>query len=152
MNTLLLDTVTWDLVLDAAGNIAVAAEPYSLAQDAASAIRLFAGELYYNTARGIPYLSDVFGVFPPPYEFLRAQMVQAALTVPDVASAQVFFIALVGRTLTAQVQIRAKSGQTAIFVLGPDTFGVPAAPVVPPLAMNYTRPLNASGLPILWGI
>jgi hypothetical protein len=32
MRTLLLDTVAWDLVLDVNGNIAVADEPYALAQ------------------------------------------------------------------------------------------------------------------------
>lgn len=32
-STLLLDTLAWDLAVDAAGNIAVATEPYSLAQD-----------------------------------------------------------------------------------------------------------------------
>jgi hypothetical protein len=38
MNTLFLNPGPWDLTLDASGNIALAAEPYSLAQDAASAI------------------------------------------------------------------------------------------------------------------
>jgi hypothetical protein len=41
----LLDRSTSDLALDASGNIAVASAPYALAHDAASAIRLFAGEL-----------------------------------------------------------------------------------------------------------
>jgi hypothetical protein len=36
-------------VLDAEGNIAVASEPYSLAQDAASAIKTFAGEVFWDT-------------------------------------------------------------------------------------------------------
>ena len=52
--TLLLTPQTWDLTVDASNNIAVAAEPYALAQDAASAIRLFQGEDYYDTTRGIP--------------------------------------------------------------------------------------------------
>ena len=41
MKTLLLRPDTWDLTLDSAGNIAVAENPYALAQDAASAIKLF---------------------------------------------------------------------------------------------------------------
>ena len=45
MKTLLLTTDAWDLTVDVSGNIAVADEPLALAQDAASAIRLFAGEL-----------------------------------------------------------------------------------------------------------
>jgi hypothetical protein len=44
VNTLLLDVSSWDLCLDAAGNIAMASNPYSIAQDAASAIRTFAGD------------------------------------------------------------------------------------------------------------
>ena len=46
MNTLYLDPQSWDLVLDAAGNIAMAKDPYAKAQDVASACRLFSGELY----------------------------------------------------------------------------------------------------------
>lgn len=43
MKTLLLDQKSWDLTLDAAGNIAVAAEPYAIAQDVASVISWVAG-------------------------------------------------------------------------------------------------------------
>ena len=55
MDTLLLDVAAWDLVQDALGNIAVATEPYSLAQDAASAIKTFLGECYLDTTYGIAY-------------------------------------------------------------------------------------------------
>ena len=41
-STLLLDPDTWDLTVDNNGNIAVAAPPYAVAQDVASAIRTFA--------------------------------------------------------------------------------------------------------------
>ena len=41
MNTLLLDLTNWDLLVDASGNIAVASDPYSVAQDVASAVRVF---------------------------------------------------------------------------------------------------------------
>ena len=41
-------------------NIAVADEPYALAQDAASAIRTFIGECYYDTTKGLPYFEKVF--------------------------------------------------------------------------------------------
>ncbi len=50
-----LDTVAWDLTVDTTGNIAVASNPYSMAQDAASAIRTFQGEVYYDTTLGIPF-------------------------------------------------------------------------------------------------
>ena len=65
MNTLLLDRATWDLCLDAAGNIATASEPYALAQDASSAIRLFVSEAWYDTTQGIPYFTNILGQAPP---------------------------------------------------------------------------------------
>jgi hypothetical protein len=61
VRSLLLSRPAWDLVLDASGNIAVASAPYAIAQDAASAIRLFAGEHWYDTAQGIPCFSQVLG-------------------------------------------------------------------------------------------
>ncbi len=50
-STLLLDQVTWDLAVDNVRHIAVASDPYSQAQDAASSIKTFAGEVYYDTTR-----------------------------------------------------------------------------------------------------
>ena len=38
MKSLLLDPRSWDLTVDVSNNIAVASDPYSLAQDAACAI------------------------------------------------------------------------------------------------------------------
>lgn len=116
MQTLLLDTVAWDLVLDVNGNIAVASNPYSLAQDAASAIRTFSGEVYYDTTIGVPYLpnnnSAILGRNTP-LSYLKAQFNAAALTVPEVASAATFISAFSGRVVTGQVQIKDNKGQTA---------------------------------------
>jgi hypothetical protein len=86
MNTLLLDVGLWDLTLDANGNIAVAAEPYALAQDVASACRTVLGEVYYDTTLGVDYFGELFGKTPPVTIF-QEQFVAAALTVPDVVSA-----------------------------------------------------------------
>jgi hypothetical protein len=107
--TLLLSRDTWDLVLDAAGNIAVATEPYALAQDAASAIRLFLGEARYDTAQGVPYFEQVLGKYPSA-EFMRSAFAAAALSVPGVASDTVYFDGLTHRTLTGQVQITDTNG------------------------------------------
>jgi hypothetical protein len=102
--TMLLDRAAWDLVLDANGNIAVAAEPYSLAQDAASAIKTFLGECYFDTTVGVPWLTQILGKNVP-IALLKQQLVDAALTVPDVASAQVFFTSTAGRFVQGQVQV-----------------------------------------------
>lgn len=104
MNTLLLAQNTWDLVLDINGNIAVASDPYSQAQDVASAVRLFLGELYYNTIPGVPYYNGILGVAPN-LSFIRAQVETAALTVPGIAQARCVFASFVGRTLRGQVQV-----------------------------------------------
>jgi hypothetical protein len=86
MDTLLLDTVLWDLTVDAAGNIALATEPYALAQDVSSAIRLVLGELWYDDTQGIDYFKKILGKSPTLAVF-QELMVQAAQTVPDVVSA-----------------------------------------------------------------
>lgn len=111
MRTLLLDRSDWDLVIDANRNIAVADDPYSKAQDAASAIRLFEGECWYDTSRGVPYWTQVLAKFPP-IALLKAKFVAAALTVPGVVSAQCFILSWKNRKVTGQVQITDEAGQT----------------------------------------
>lgn len=111
-STLFLNPATWDLAVDAAGNVAVATEPYSQAQDAASAIRLARGELWYDTAQGVPYFSEVLGRRPP-LSLVKAKLVAAALTVPGVTAAKVFITGFSGRLITGQVQIVTSTGQIA---------------------------------------
>ncbi len=95
MNTLLLSAPSedvpsgWDLQLDAAGNLAVATGHYAVAQDVASAVRTFLGELWYATDQGIPFLEQILGQRPP-LQFLKAQFVAAGMTVPGVAGITCF--------------------------------------------------------------
>lgn len=110
--TLLLDNSSWDLVVDANGDIAVASDPYALAQDAASACRLFLGELWYDTSQGVPYWNQILGASPP-LSYVKAQLVAAALTVPGVVSAKVFVSSFAGRQVSGQVQVTDSSGATA---------------------------------------
>jgi hypothetical protein len=116
MQTLLLDTMRWDLCLDAFGNIAVASAPYALAQDVASAIRLFHGECYYNTTRGVRYFEDILGQTPP-LPVVKAELVNAAMTVPLVTYAVAFIEVTTDRVVTGQVQCKSEVGDFA--VLGP---------------------------------
>ena len=114
-STLLLDRASWDLVLDANGNIALASEPYSLSQDAASAIRTFLGECYWDTTVGVPWLTQIFGVPNISIKIVKQLLVNAALTVPDVVAAQVFITGLTQRTLTGQVQVtQGSTGATSV--------------------------------------
>ena len=110
MNTLLLNPQTWDLTLNASGDIALATEPYSLAQDAASAIRLFYGEYYYDTTLGTNYFSTTLGKVPS-IQLLKAQAVAAALTVPGVASAVCYISSVSNRQVQGQVQVTSSTGQ-----------------------------------------
>lgn len=111
-DTLLLDQLSWDLVLDANGDIAKASNPYSLAQDAASAIRTWLGEVYFDTTLGIPWRQQVFGKAPS-LSLLKEQIKAVALTVPEVASADVFIVTGTDRRVGGQVQVTAESGQTS---------------------------------------
>lgn len=112
MRTLLLDRSAWDLVLDVYGNVAVADDPYSQAQDAASAIRLFAGEAWYNTTIGVQYYNTILGQAPP-LALLKADVVAAAKSVPGVATAVCYISSFTGRAVTGQVQIRNEAGDAA---------------------------------------
>lgn len=111
MNTLLLDRSTWDLCLDSSGNIAMASDPYSLAQDVASAIKLFKGELWYDTTQGVPYWQQILGQAPP-VSLMKAKFVAAALTVPEIVAATCYIQSVTGRVVTGQVQCTDSSGNT----------------------------------------
>lgn len=112
VDTLLLDRGSWDLAVDAAGNIAMASAPYSMAQDAASAIKTFTGEVYFNTSLGIPYFQQILG-FSPPLSLMKTYFVNAALTVPNVVSAKCFITGWIDRVVSGQVQITASDGTTS---------------------------------------
>ncbi len=86
-NTVALDRTAWDLVLDSTGNIALCTPPYALAQDVASACRLFLSELWFDTAKGVPYFQQLLGHIPP-NALISGYEEAAALTVPGVVSAQ----------------------------------------------------------------
>lgn len=113
MNTLLLDITAWDLVLDASGNIAMASPPYSLAQDVASAVQTFLGEVYYDTTQGIPYFADVLGKLPP--AALLTQLISnQALTVPGVVTAQTVISSFNARGVAGQIQFTDDTGETTV--------------------------------------
>jgi hypothetical protein len=109
MKTILLDQQNWDFLVDGSRNIAVASEPYALAQDAASAIKYFQSDDYYDTTAGIPYWQQVIGHWPP-VELMKAYFVKAALTVPGVVQAQTFISQISDRIVTGQVQITDRTG------------------------------------------
>lgn len=122
-NTLLLNPTTWDL-LAFNGNIAAVGEPYSLAQDAASAIKTFLGEVFYDTTKGVQYQNILFGA-QFNINFVKAQLEAAASTVPDVVTATVYITGINNRVLSGQVQV---SNTTGIVSLASFAVALPAYP------------------------
>lgn len=112
MASLLLDRTTWDLTVDAKGNIAVADDPYAAAQDAACAIKTFQAEVYFDTTLGVPYMSEILAKRPPP-ALLKAEFVAAALSMPGVATAKCLLTELSERRIGGQVQVTAESGEAS---------------------------------------
>ena len=109
-DTLFVDPTGWDLALDVQSNIALANAPYAVAQDAASACRLWLGEERYNTAAGIPYQQSLLGNLPPP-ALVKSWYQNAALTVPDVSNANaVLQFTRNNRTLSGQLQLNLSNG------------------------------------------
>lgn len=98
-------------MLDAAGNIALASDPYAIAQDVASAVRTFQGECWFDTTVGVPYFQEVLGQSPP-LQLLQSLIEQAALTVPEVAKAAATISSFENRTITGNVQVTTSSGIT----------------------------------------
>jgi hypothetical protein len=143
MNTLLLDTQSWDLVLDIGSNIAVAAQPYSLAQDAASAIKLFQGELYYDVLIGVPYWSLILGESPS-ISLMKAKWVSAALSVLDVTSAVCFITSITDRIVGGQVQVTNAAGQTAAAAFGGRITSPPSSSNP---SLDFSNPSNSQYLP-----
>lgn len=89
MKTWLLDVDRWDICLDAAGNWAIAEPPYALAQDVASSVRTFLGEVWYDDTLGVDWFGQVLG-HAPPLSLLQQLIVQAALSaVPQTADVYV---------------------------------------------------------------
>lgn len=113
-NTLLLDTEAWDLVIDSNGNIAMAAPPYALAQDVASAIRTFQGEVYYDTTQGIPYPEEILGHLPPPALITQLMNNEAEARVPGVVTAQTTIQSFTDGTVTGQIPFTDESGEVTV--------------------------------------
>lgn len=112
-DTILLDADAWDLTLDGFGNIAMATAPYAVAQDVASACRLWKGEAPYDTRRGVPYEQSILGQ-QVPAGTLAAWFEGEAITNPDVSSATAILQQQAGRTLGGQIQLTLTDGTTNV--------------------------------------
>ena len=109
MDTIYL-TPSWGMTVDASGNIAMATAEYAIAQDVASACKLFLGELYYDTTKGVPYNQVILGK-KPPRALVAHYLEKAALTVPEVVATQVTGLTLTNRGLTGNIEVIDLAGQ-----------------------------------------
>lgn len=107
--TILLDRTAWDLVLDSAGNIALASPPYALVQDVASAARTFLAECWYNTTLGVDYFGTMLGQLPPSSVITNGQS-KAALTVPGVVTASCTIDSFDSRSVAGTISFTDESG------------------------------------------
>lgn len=115
LSTLLLDQSAWDLVLDSMGNIALAAPPYALAQDVASAQRTFLAELWYDITQGIPYFQQILGRLPPTSIITQLMSNEAKLRVPGVVTAQTVISAFTADgEVDGQTQFTDSTGETTV--------------------------------------
>jgi ABC-type uncharacterized transport system permease subunit len=112
MSTLFLTQSGWDLAVDVSGNIAVAAEPYAVTQDVATAVRTFLGECWYDTTKGIPYWQQVLGLNPP-LSLLKSLIETTALTLQEVTTAVAFITGVANRGVSGQIQITDTNGITS---------------------------------------
>ena len=101
-STLLLNTNTYDLTLDANGNIARADPPDSVAQDMGSQCRQWLGEYIYSADDGVP-LATIVGETPS-LALVKSDFAQAAGQVPGTANAVCFISAVKERNVQGQVQ------------------------------------------------
>lgn len=103
-STLALDNEVWDLILDINGDWAVGNAPYSIAQDVATSVKTMLGECWYDTSLGLPYQSTILGESPP-LALVQQLIIDEAMKVPNVESATVVFVGIVGRVLSGQILI-----------------------------------------------
>lgn len=114
MQTLPLDTTSWDLVLDNNGNLSLTDPDYSIAQDVASAIRTVLGECWYDVTLGLPYFQSILGKYPPA-SYLTSLLEQAAQTIAGVTAVTVVSLGLnAKRQLTGSVIVTSTDTNTPI--------------------------------------
>jgi len=103
----------WDLFAGQDRNIAVLDGADAVAQDVASACKVFLGELYYDQSQGVPYFQQVLGQ-PVNAQLLQGFLEQAALTVPTVVSARATVESIVGRQVHGTVEVIDQTGAASL--------------------------------------
>lgn len=114
-NTIPLDTSTWDIFLNAAGNLSLTDPDSSIAQDVASAVRTFQGECWYDNTLGMPYFQAIFGKSPP-NSFVVSNIKTQAFTIPGVNSVNVVGAGLQGRNFKGVIVLNAPQSPITVTI------------------------------------
>ena len=109
----------WDLALNSAGNIIVATGAYAIAQNVASAVRVFQGECWYDATKGVPYSQQILGQTPS-YQLMKARFASAAASIRGVGSITTYLTGpdRAHRGVGGQMQITTSDG-TVVVVTSP---------------------------------
>lgn len=105
MKTIALDS-NWDIGIDSLGNLATLEANERLAQDVASSVRVFKGELPFDIERGVNY-----DKLDENRETLNYEMNEQARLVEGVADSVVIFEDLQDRILKPVVYVTNEEGQ-----------------------------------------
>lgn len=105
MKTIALDN-SWDISIDSIGNLASLEGNDRLAQDVASSVRVFKGELPFDIERGVNYDKP-----DENRETLNYEMNEQAQLVEGVADSVVIFEELKDRTLKPVIYVTNEDGQ-----------------------------------------
>lgn len=103
-------TSDWDLMLDDMGNLATISGGIETAQAVATSCRVWRGEMIYDTTRGVPYKSEVFGVVPN-FSMIETYLENEAKRIENVNSITVNMDSFNNRRLTPDIQVTLKSGE-----------------------------------------
>lgn len=114
-NTIPLHPDTWDIYLDANGNLELTNPDSSIAQDVASAVRTFEGECWYDTTLGMPYFQSILGKSPP-NSLVVSNIRDQALTINGVNSVNVVGVGLNGRNLKGVIVLNSPNNPVTVTI------------------------------------
>lgn len=103
-STLFLMPDSWDLAIDANGNIATATSTYQKAQDICTNIRVFYKDKYYDQEAGIAYLEKVLsksGAYP--LSLFQQKAYEMANNVKGVSNVQISLNKVSDNTLSGTI-------------------------------------------------
>lgn len=102
-----------DLSLHNGANLAMVSGKEAVAQDVGQATKKLLGENPFNTSEGVDYFGTVFSPNPD-YDQFRFQLVQAAMSVPDVVEVYSLEITKTGDQLYYKMEVNSKYGQITV--------------------------------------